>query len=471
MDIQKERRFLVISNIVISVLAAASIVCCFLLPLWQVRISLTFTRDVGDALKGMTTAEKRDGAVMRFTSDTGENGFERLPDGMFGSFVDALCDAGFCLSISESFSSADMLAAIYDGSTERAGDMLDKIVDGFVSDAEKIINDFVFTAAKTAAKEVVKSSVGDILKENYENETYDSFMNELGSDKDRIESLIDRIIDAVMEEGSTVQSVTEVVMESADEAQVILSRVDKYSEQAALYDDDARANVRETAIELLGRFADENGKLNFKDMLIQTVMNAASQALEEMQSGAQSITVPITETALTTGSEPLSSPSALAEKLKTQLKAIVFNFGDGAAAKLIVAAMAVTGALFAVFLFTLFYPILKTLVNIGADDPGFGLFLPIFGGIAAFLMLVILPSILPAAMKLTAAGGAAFSVPAVIIAVLNAVSVTFSSGTVVAFVFALTLFIFSFFYGHQHRSLKKALASAENPQPANDPEQ
>ena len=123
--------------------------------------------------------------------------------------------------------------------------------------------------------------------------------------------------------------------------------------------------------------------------------------------------------------------------------------------------MAVAGALLAVLLFMLFYPILRTLTNIGKDDPGFCMFLPVFGGISSYLLLVIVPSLLPRTLELAGRYGGLISIPDWVTSVLRAFTLRFSSGTVIAFFFALALFVFGFFYEHQRRALRKDLHAAQ----------
>jgi hypothetical protein len=465
MDVRKKRIFLIVSNIIISVLAAVSIAFCFIMPIWKVEFSVAFTEEMGEALKNASNTSDN-GASVRFTSGS-QSGIsditDLLPDGFlstgkeaFNSFVDALCEANFSVSFSQSFSSADMICALYDQDPRRAEQLIDNAVDSFVDDTERIINDFLQTAVKAAAKEMVKTTVSDMLKENYDGENYDQFLSDLGTDKERMESLVEGIIDSVMKDGATVDSVTDKVLESADEAQQILSKIPKFSDQANTYDDEDRESIREATKELLSNFADEDGKINFKDSLIQVLLSYASQAVEQLQQNAGNISA--SGMSATTGGEAKQSTEESVEDLKTQIKKLAFNSGDGFIAKLIVGVMAAAGALILVLIFMLFYPILRTLTNIGKDNPGFIMFLPVFGGISSYLFLVILPSVFPGIIRLLGSAGGVLSLPPAVTAVLNAFSLRFSSGTIVAFIFAIVLFIFSFFYDYQRRSVKKALS-------------
>ena len=122
-----------------------------------------------------------------------------------------------------------------------------------------------------------------------------------------------------------------------------------------------------------------------------------NMAVEQLQQNAASISV--SGMSVTTGGETKQSTEESVEDLKTQIKKLAFNSGDGFIAKLIVGVMAGAGALILVLIFMLFYPILRTLTNIVKDNPGFIMFLPVFGGISSYLFLVILPSVFPITAK------------------------------------------------------------------------
>ena len=475
---QKKRRFLVISNIVISVLAAAAIICCFILPLWKVELSVLFTDELGNTVKQLTYADKNDTGV-RYTSagrsvkaaalldiDSFGGSFSGSGKELINSFVDALCEKDLQISFTGSFSSADMIKTVFDNDLSRAEALLDKMVDSFITDTEKIIGEVLQTALSVGVKEAVRQTVDAVIKAD--SDAYEEITKEFTqSDKDKIDDIIDSVIGAIMDDNATVDSVTETVLESADDIQQIIAGIDRFKEDAELYDDEMRASLKENAEELLKQFADEDGRLNLKDTLVSFVINAANEALENVDTGSERKNYIFGMSS----SETVKSIPSLTEAsdtLKAQVKTVVFNAGDGIAAKFIVLLMAVSGVLLAVFLFMLFYPILRTLTNISAENPGFSMFLPIFGGLTAFTLLVILPSVFPGIIKSMAAEGGIFSFSADVMAVLNAVSVKFSSGTLIAFVFAAALFVFSFFYEHQRRSLKKELAAA---QPLTAPEQ
>ena len=475
---QKKRRFLVISNIVISVLAAVAIAASFVLPLWKTDISVSFTDELGDAVRKMTYADKNDtgirytsaGASVKTAASLGLDGYEGSAGELLNAFIDALCKEKTKITFSGRFSSADMIGAVFDNDLSRAEILIDKTVDCFIDDTGKIIEDLMQTAVSVGIKEAVQMTVDVVL--NSSDGEYGDITKEFSqSDKDRIDGIIDGIIGAIMDENATVESVTDTVLESADEIKDIISGMDRYKEGAELFDGDMRASLKENAESMLEQFADKDGRLNLKDTLVSLFLNSANEALESLDTGSGKKTYVF---GTSEGGKAKTAPSVseASGRLKAQVKTLVFNIGDGAVAKLIVVFMAVIGALLAVFLFMLFYPILRSLTNIGAENPGFCMFLPVFGGLTAFTLLVILPSVFPGVIKAMIREGGIFSLSAGAVSVLNAVTVKFSSGTVVAFGFAAALFVFSFFYDYQRRSLKKALAAPEAPlTPPDEPQQ
>ena len=474
MDIRKRKRFLYIGNIAISVLAVTAILGCLLLPLWNFEISVSFSRELGDALKDIPITPETDSGAARSVSygTVGNtdasydlNYLTDQANEIYHALIDAVCEADLRISLSGSVTSAEILGALYDRDKNRAADLIDKAVDDLISDVETTVEDVLGAVSQTAAKELVKIGVNDMLKENEFAEDYDKLMSDIGEEKkERIESIVDDTLNAVTAEDATVASVTDKLLSSADEIHDILAGIEAYKERADTYTEEARQTIREKAVDFLIQFADEDGNLIFRDKLIQMALDYTSGQLDEIQLGQnereyffKTSSVEFEESGLTT--------KELIAKLKEQLKTMVLNTGDGALAKFVVNVMALGGALLLVILFMLFYPILRTFTNIGAKNPGFVLAVPIIGGILPFLFLVILPSIALPVIRSAVAKGGLSELPPVAAAILNSLSVRFSSaGTVAAFIFGIALFIFSFFYGRQRRALKKELKTAAKAQ-------
>ena len=331
--------------------------------------------------------------------------------------------------------------------------MINELADG----AEEAIDAVLTAAAKAAAKVMVKANVEQIASDGEKTESFEQIMDSLGVKKEEAESLIDTIINAIMAPDATVDSVTKTVMECADDAQEILAGTEKYKDAAGSYDAEARENLKQTTESFLSGFADESGNLRVKDVIVDMLNEAIDKFLDPDLAGTLSATPVKTSDALREG----QNKKSVTETLKEKAGDLVYNAGGGIIPKMTAAAMAVCGALVLIVFFFLFYPILKTVLNVKAGNPGFSLFMPIAGGIVPYLFTVLLPSFFPAVFKGIAQAGKAMSIQGDIIEAYNAVSLRLSSGSVIAFIVACALLIFSFFYAHHRRALKKALAQDE----------
>ncbi len=453
MKTQDRRRFLFIGNIIISVLCVAAILGYFLLPLFRASFSVTVTPELAEQAADIIAVESSI-AAKNTSSETDMSS-------MLKNVIRSVGASGLTVSFSSSFSSSSFIGALFDRKLERADALIDDAVDQLVDNAGNVISALISSVASAAAKEVVKNQVGEIIKAN-DGDTFEGFMEDLGGDSSKIDSLIDGLIKAIMDDNATVDSVTEKALESADEVQELLLGVDKYSEHARSYGDEEKEGVRKMCKSVLGAFADENGKLQFKEALIGMILDFVNKALsgEGVNISGASGSDFVYTASIFDPKAPRASVAELTDQLKTRIKTLFYDAANGKLPDFALSVMAVNGALILVCLFLLFYPILRTLTNIGKDNPGFVLVLPIIGGILPFTFLVLIPSAGPAILK-AAASGNLFNPPDIIKAVVNAVSISYFSGTIVAFFAAVIIFIFGFFYSYQRRKLKKELSAAE----------
>lgn len=456
MDIAAKRRFLLISNIVISVLCAVSILGFFIMPLWRMDFSVTLTEDLANAVMNRMPAYNGTSSaatpVYRRTGGASVD-LTQIP----ADFAREVLGSGLVLRFSSSVSTADVIASIYYKDTARAEKAIDRVINELADGAEEAIDAVLIAAAKAAAKVMVKANVEQIASDGEKTESFEQIMDSLGVKKEEAESLIDTIINAIMAPDATVDSVTKTVMECADDAQEILAGTEKYKDAAGSYDAEARENLKQTTESFLRGFADESGNLRVKDVIVDMLNEAIDKFLDPDLAGTLSASPIKTNDALREG----QNKKSVTETLKEKAGDLVYNAGGGIIPKMTVAAMAVCGALVLIVFFFLFYPILKTVLNVKAENPGFSLFMPIAGGIVPYLFTVLLPSFFPAVFKGIAQAGKAMSIQGDIIEAYNAVSLRLSSGSVIAFIVACALLIFSFFYAHHRRALKKALAQDE----------
>ena len=489
MNVRSTKLFLHISNAVIAILCAAAILGYFILPLWQIEFSFTVTHELVDEIaKSYNPAPSESPQNTAYAYVGAENNvfFDETTDITYISEKDivlavaqAMADSDLTFSMSGNFDTSTFVGAIFDRSTGKLEKEIEKAVDKFASDAEVIISDVVDAVIGTVAKEVVKSQVKEIIKENIDVEIADDFLNEIGIDEARVDRMIDTAITAVTADDATVTSITDTIMSMSDEVIGLLAESEKYAEDAANFTDEDKAAIRDTIIETISPYADEDGRINLKEALVTQVLSLASDALSDNLNsdkafdaeneapkaafavarinGDNGNTV-YEDTAISSTVSSLSYNDAVAQ-LKDRLKTTLIENIDPSVLNTVMTVMAVIGIIILLFLIMLAYPIIRALTKIGSKNPGFHLALPIIAGIIPFVVMVALPGAL---MGIARSGTllSSLNAPAEAAAVLDAITVKFSSCTLIAFTVALVLFVYSFFYGHFRRKLAKALKAA-----------
>ena len=487
MNVRSTKLFLHISNAVIAILCAAAILGYFILPLWQIEFSFTVTPELVDEIaksydpapseSPQNTAYAYIGAGNNvFFDETTESTYISEKDIVL-AVAQAMADSDLTFSMSGNLDTSTFVGAIFDRSTGKLEKEIEKAVDKFASDAEVIISDVVDAVIGTVAKEVVKYQVKEIIKENIDVEIADDFLNEIGIDEARVDRMIDTAITAVTAEDATVTSITDTIMSMSDEVIGLLAESEKYAEDAAKITDEDKEAIRDTIIETISPYADENGRINLKEALVTQVLRLASDALPDASSSSQAFNakngapkatyaVVLTNKGsekqayaeTTLGSTSLSYNDTVA-KLKNQLKTMLIENIDPSVLNAVMTVMPVIGIVVLVFLIMLAYPIIRALTKIGSKNPGFHLALPIIAGIIPFILMVAIPG---AFMRAAKSGTllSSLNIPEETAAVLDAITVTFSSCTLIAFIVALVLFVYSFVYGHFRRKLAKALKTA-----------
>lgn len=452
------RTFIVICNIAVSVLCLAAIICYFVMPLYRMEFSVTVTKELSDRIADNVLMSDEAKII---TTSSSEDTVKQITR----SVISSLGEKGLKISFSQTFYTQTFLAAFFDfacvknvkeamyGRAYRAEALINGAADSFMDDTEEAVTEIITLTAKAAAKEVVKAQVSEMIKDT-NGDSYEEFIADMGADSEKIDTLIERIIKAILEENATVASVTSVVLDSAEEVREILQSNEKYAQYADNYDEDSRQYVRDMCEGVLSTFADDDGKLMFKEALISMMLEMLNEAIDE---GG----VPEEVYQFTASKTPASS-AARYQSLKAELKQNVmqafYNTANGKLPYLVTCVMVLIGALILIILLKLSYTIIKTLSNIGKEDPGYGFFWPIVGGFFPYLLLVIIPTAAPAIFKGVLTSGMIPNVPSEVVAAVNAVNIKYFSGSAAAFVLAVILFILGFFYAHFRRKLRREIS-------------
>ena len=101
------KRFLFISNVVISVLCVAAIACYFIFPLYRISFSATFTKELADAIADNVTVP--DEVKIEKTSVN-----EKTAAEITRSVIKSLGEKGLKISFSQTFYTETFLAAFFE---------------------------------------------------------------------------------------------------------------------------------------------------------------------------------------------------------------------------------------------------------------------------------------------------------------------------------------------------------------------
>ena len=501
MNVKATKTFLYVSNAVVALLCVFAILGYFLMPLWQMKVTVNITPEFTSSVSNIASGGSKNMPLAEVNGNTsvrlGNNGKiaymeedeSDLMSKIAEKILETLSNADLSFSYTLGIDTSTVVRSIVDRSTEALEKEIDKATDEFINLSEDVIDEAIEVVIVSVAQEVIKNQINDIIKNNLNYPDVDQFLADIGADDDYIEGLVKRVFDAVMSDTATVQSVTDTIMEVIDEFIDRYSSNPKYADDIGKITAEDKSKIRSEIVEAIEGFADESGKIALKDSLIKMMLTFATENLsringeekdtEARRLGTATITyasaalsVQTSEIALTDDSiadafknSGSSSYEDVVSGFKAQIKAFLLDSVSDEVLNVIMIVLAVIGILVLITLLMLAYPIIRALTKIGADNPGYGLwFIPIVAGFLPFALFVLIPGIalsMPA-LILGLFGGTAADVAAI----LSAVKFTISSGSIVAFIVSIVLFIFSFFYAHYRRALKRELAKAAAPEAA-----
>ena len=488
MNVRSAKIFLHISNVIISLMAAAAILCYFILPLWKIDISFTLTPDLVNELIPYSTANKDDERDTRaFVSDTSKKyayadsarKISSITDSLtFKEIVKAIAEKNISISLTANIKTGDCIGSIFDHSTKTLEKAADSAVDQLAANSESAVSDII-DALVEATPDILEALVNDIINEFTDIGTVDDALADSGIDEERLDGIFDRIRTLITDNDVTVASATDTIMSSIDDILDMMSESEKYSDEIAGMTDEDKAKIRDSISEALSEYADENGQIQLQGTLLEEIFSLTTDALSDSpdaewrsnEGQAYKIQKGFSKAActakgpqggkaytdtVTKSSERPAFYSEIIEEVKSQLRETIAENADSGAVRGIIAFMALIGVLTIAVLLMLAYPIIRSLTKIRSKNPGFHLALPIIAGIIPFIAMVLIPYALIGVLRSGILSY--FDIPKAVL--LDAVNIKIFSCTLIAFAVAAVLFVFSFFYGHYRRKLKKALKAA-----------
>lgn len=453
-DKAKLKFTLLVCNIFISALCIFAIVGYFVMPLWEVETSINVTPEL---VKMISPSDESSGDSSE--SESGD---------MTKDVISALGESGLSFSLSLTLDSSAFISAATGGDTKP----FERIIESNVASIMQTLSDNIQNAIKplmksvvvTVIKEQVQKAVKETLEEgqNLDEETKQA-LEELGIDETFIEENIVNVVDALSADDATVESVSSAVMDVYDNVMSKIENSDEFGEEISEEDKaQMREEIEKSLNDVLTEIADEGGNIKIDDILNKLLLAALESGESgnesESEGGEDTASVQVRAYAPNVAyADGETSEEDATEQVKEKIMASLLEKMDEDTMRTIAKVMQVIGYVILFTFFTWAYLILKILLKIGAKNPGIKLKLPIWLGWIPYFILVLIPNAAIMAVKSGTVSGLTGEETETVTAVLQAVTLKFSSGALFSFIAAMILIVFSFVYGHYRRKLKKII--------------
>ncbi|MBQ7879125.1 MAG: hypothetical protein IJ317_00600 [Clostridia bacterium] len=466
-----------ICNFIIMALCLLSIAAYFFIPLWKIKLSYQLTTEtVGTILaEANDSTQPPDVVPETGTGDTGtENdetsisqaatdvlvieGIELTPEDLVG-------EDGVTLSLSITLKTTDVLHALSGDSATTVQNILDANVDSMVDQIIEPMNKVVKNVAKAASKQALKQSVKEQVHQAYGDKTAEE-VEQLLQDAEITDEYINGKVDALIEElyspDATVQNVTYQVTETVEEVFDKLAQADPSFADKSLSTAN-KEEIEDLVEETLAFISSEGGDIDMEEFLAQLVLDAIqgeSTAGSATNSDDQAST-PIQGVSKTLGagiaqpmakSQTSTQEMSATEELKLEVRALLAEQIPAEAAETIALVFQIISYVLFFTFFAWLYIVIKVLAKLGSKNNAVKLKFPIVLGWIPFLVLWILPTVAFAILK---SQSAKLGMGATAAAQFNALSLSFSSASIVSFIIAFSFAVFAIaYYGKLRKRMK-----------------
>ena len=312
---------------------------------------------------------------------------------------------------------------------------------------------------------VTKASVSTVVKMEVEKfaeelgKESQEVLTDLGIDDEYISQKTDVILDAVKSETATVDSVADSVMEVIDDLYLKVDEHPEYADQVADFTEEDKEALRQNVEEILSNIAEEDGSIN-GDELISTLINEflSQQNSEQSSEGTARAPEGVLFSDIRFEGEQIDEPEEkdLTQTLKDEFRKIVTP-EVASVVKTVFSGLLISVAFSS---FWWLFLIIKILVKINSKNPLIKLKSAIWLGWSPFVALKLIPDLVVGLLSNPPAFLTSF-VSADILATVKTVftsgaTATFTSSSVFAFIAAIVLLVFSFFYASARRKAKRS---------------
>ena len=447
-----------ILNVIVTSLCLIALVGYFLLPLWKIKAKITFNEDLAELIF------KNDN-----TEDDGKTDLENADDDILNLLVDELAKEEIELEFSVSIDTGLLISSALSSSKRQTEKFLHSVIDDLVSTLdEKTLDKLEDSLAKASVSAAIKVELKELAKDV--DKEVEEVMDEIGVDDKYINDSTDAILDALDEENASVDSVTDVIID------VVKDVYDKYG-NSSLADEtfenltpEGEQELREEIANVISSFANEDGTFDGDGLISSLIEKLLSENNSEDPEEEESALAPAQNLSfavkkyLAPAKDSDDEDKPIDEKIADSLKESI----DEDTIEIV---RIVSIGIFAFVMFSAFWWIfllIKILIKLAMRNPLIKLNSAISLGILPFMTFVLIPSIgvsllkSPPAFIKNALGKEALST---IKTLFNgAIELSFSSSSIFAFICAIVLFIFGFYYSKQRRKIKRKLKEEKREQ-------
>ncbi len=421
-------------NILIALLSVVAVAALFFAPLWKIDVKYVMQKEVLEKI---------------------------LPEEAKEVDLDEIVGDGIPLSLTVSVQTKDTIRSALgkdakQSVTELIENNVDKVVDELVPTLNEITEKIVRSTTKTAVRDAVNEQVKNFLQgsgSEATDERVSELLNQAGVDEEYINQKTDALLDAIYAENATVDSVSQMAVETVEEVFEKLDKSGVAEFQGAALTEENKEEIKNSIAEALSVIADENGNIDADDLAANLILEMLRSSEDESEPAVATMDFTTQET------DSGSVEEDATEQLKAEVKQMIMEKLTDETLDGIVLALRIVFGVLCFTAFTWAWLIVKMLFKAFSRNPAIKLKLPIWLGWLPFLALVLLPM---GAMLLVKAQ------PSFLVNLLGAemmeslttffasASLSFFSAAWVAFAAAIALIILSIPYGIFRRRLKRA---------------
>lgn len=363
-------------NLIILLIAIASIVSLFLGTFWKADFSVTPDEKImKDAFKDILTenniSEKDFEKIIRDNPITVNIGFSLEPKTLINSLIEK------------------------DGKAMVEGFITEQ-VDGIVDTLRPTIKQLAKLAANTVVEAQIKSYKKSLMESNgLTEEEIDAKFESVGINDSYVKTKTEELVDTVFENNATPDTVANKVIDMVDE---IVEKIKSNEEIAADLGDVElteadKAEAKEEIKKVLADFTDKNGNINFEAALAKLLRESMNKNGENNENGES-------ENAKKAASILTASDEEKEEDLATTVKDLIMSYVDDGTIDVLVIVLKVMAGILLAVAASWAYLIIKLIVRLFTrNQKTVGLAVPRAFGWIPFTILVILPWSISMALK------------------------------------------------------------------------